>query len=163
MKLGAKFADSVPYGKPEPKASQGISAAKLLAPIALTLALSSCAPLFEPAYGTSISYASSCHGYICRYDSLMRTTRQVREGDTVESIRVWSSVSYQGWIISGIGEDGIELKPAESSGERVFIPYGYSHSVESNQPYPYYFGSSLVFEKGQSPGTAVMTIVERPY
>ena len=124
-------------------------AAKALAPVALAFALStSCAPLFEPAYGTSISYATSCHGYICRYDSLMRTTRPVREGDTVESIRAWSSVSYQGWIISGIGEDGVELKPSESSGERVFVPYGYTHSVESNQPYPYYFGSSLVFEKG---------------
>jgi hypothetical protein len=139
------------------------NAARKLAPLVLAGALSSCLPLFEPAYGTSISYATSCHGYICRYDSLMRTARPVREGDTVESIRAWSSVSYQGWIISGIGEDGVELRPAAKSGESVFIPYGYTHSVESNEPYPYYFGSSLVFEKGSVPGTAVMTIVERPY
>jgi len=140
------------------------SAAKALVPVALAFALSaSCAPLFEPAYGTSISYATECAGYMCRQAALLRTTRPVREGDTVEGGRVWSSVSYRGWLISRIGADGVELAPSEGSAERVFFPYGSSESVESRSPNPYNFESSLVFEKGMAPGTAIMTIVEKPY
>ncbi|MFH0884666.1 MAG: hypothetical protein V1861_03070 [Candidatus Micrarchaeota archaeon] len=138
-------------------------AAKKLASLVLAGTLSSCLPLFEPAYGTSIQYATDCYGYICRQAALIRTTRPVHEGDTVEGGRVWSSVSYRGWIISRIGDDGVELIPSESSAERVLIPYGGQESVESRSPNPYNFESSLVFEKGLSPGTAIMTIVEKPY
>lgn len=119
-------------------------------------------PFFEPAYGTGVSYGTSCNGYICNSGALIRTTRQVREGDTVEGGRIWSSVSYRGWIISRIGADGVELAPSESSSERVFIPYGSTDYVESRAPNPYNFESSLAFERGTVPGTAVMTILEKP-
>ncbi len=135
----------------------------LSAAILLAGALSSCAPLFEPAYGTSVSYATDCYGYICNSAALIRTVRRVQEGDTVEGGRIWSSVSYRGWVITHIGDGGVELRPTESSGESVFIPYGNQETVERESPHPYNFESSLTFERGFEPGTAIMTIVEKPY
>ena len=134
-----------------------------LAPLVLTSLLSSCAPLFEPAYGRSVSYAADCYGYICRSAALVRTVRAVKEGDIVEGGRIWPSVSYSGWIISRILPDGVELKPDERSAERVFMPYGGQETVESRHPNPYNFESSLTFERSPAPGTALMTVLEKPY
>lgn len=138
------------------------SAAMKLAPLILAGALSSCLPFLEPANGTSVSYMTDCHGLICNQAALLRTTRRVQEGDTIEGARVWSSVMYRGWVITGIGSEGVELRPVPSSSESVIIPFGRQETVGQTAPYPENFESSLSFERGIAPGTAVMTIVERP-
>ncbi|HSB46416.1 MAG TPA: hypothetical protein VLD37_00255 [Candidatus Bilamarchaeum sp.] len=93
---------------------------------------------------------------------MLRTVRPVREGDFVEGVKFGSSVPYLGWSITRITPEGVELKPSETSDERVLVPYNRQESVESRPGSGYYyFGSSLLFERGASPGTAVMTILER--
>lgn len=138
------------------------AAARKLAPLVLAGALSSCLPFLEPANGTSVSYMTDCHGFICNQAALLRTTKRVSEGDTIEGARVWSSVMYRGWVITRIGSEGVELRPVPNSSESVVIPYGRQESVGQTSPYPENFESSLSFERGFVPGTAIMTIVEKP-
>ncbi len=132
------------------------------AAFAAVACLASCAPLFEPAYGTGISYARQCSGFICNDAALMRTVREVREGDIVQGGRLYPTVSYAGWTITAITGSGVELRPSPESSERVFLGYGEQDAVERPSPAPYNFESSLVFERGRAPGTAVMTILEKP-
>ncbi len=123
-------------------------------------ALSSCAPLFEPAHGTSSSCAWRCGTHNFRSDSLLRTAREVRQGEQVESAHTWSDVPYRGWTVSRIDNDGVELRSPGGTDNRTFLPYGYSNTLQSRGIDPY-FETTLVFEKGSAPGTAVMAIVER--
>ena len=141
--------------------SNGRAPAAIAAAFALSCALPSCGPLFEPAYGTSVSYATDCSGSICSSAALMRTVRRVQEGDIVDPGTVRSNAPYLGWVISRIGESGVVLRPSPDSEENVFIPYRAQDSTESRGGGPYYFASSLSFEKGALPGTAVMTVVEQ--
>jgi hypothetical protein len=121
----------------------------------------SCAPLFDRPYGTSVHYARECGPVLCHSAAMLRTVREVQEGDLIEGARLWSSVAYRGWIISRIGADGVELRPSENSLESVHVPYNDQVSVENLSPVRYNFESSLLFEEGPRPGTAVMTVLEK--
>jgi hypothetical protein len=133
---------------------------KHLSPLILSGALISCAPLFERPYGTTVHYAAECGQIYCYSAAMLRTVRQVHEGDFIEGAKFGSSAPYLGWTISRIMAEGVELKPSETSPERVIVPYNQQVSVESRPGANYYFGSSLLFEEGPRPGTAVMTILE---
>jgi hypothetical protein len=137
-------------------------AARRFAPLLLAGTIS-CAPLFEPAYGTTVQRTYECGQAFCYQARTLRTVREVREGDFVEGATPWSNVSYRGWVISRIGPGGVELKPSGASPEKVVMPYGRQESIQTDMPRPNErFMGSLVFERGDNPGTAVMTIIESP-
>ncbi|MCI0565526.1 MAG: hypothetical protein MN733_44245 [Nitrososphaera sp.] len=118
-------------------------------------------PLAEKPYGTTVHQAYECGQFYCNSAAMVETVKEVREGSFIRGGRFLTSVAYHGWRISRIGNDGVEIKPSVTSPERIFIPYNEQVTSEYRSPARYNFESSLLFERGDNPGTAVMTILER--
>jgi hypothetical protein len=118
-------------------------------------------PLAEKPYGTTVHYATECGQFYCNSAAMIETVKEVREGSFIRGGRFLTSVAYNGWMISRVGNDGVEIKPSVTSAERVLIPYNEQITAEYRSPARYNFESSLLFEEGPAPGTAVMTILER--
>lgn len=133
---------------------------------ALSAALLSAAPGCFQHYGPGYEESGYLRSGLCApfcYRSDYSTHRKVvREGDLVEGALPGSSAPYAGWTITRIMAGGVELAPRPDSWERVVIPYGRQESIQSpvQRPNETFLGS-LLFERGDAPGTAVMSVIER--
>lgn len=134
-----------------------LKAAALTAVLASSGCFAGYGPLNESGYMRSRVCAPFC--YSAGYST---HTKEVREGDLVEGALPGSSAPYAGWTIMKIMAGGVELAPRPDSWERVVIPYDRQESIQTDVPRPNEtFMGSLVFEKGDSPGTAIMHVIER--
>jgi hypothetical protein len=118
-------------------------------------------PLAEKPYGTTVHRAYECGTFYCNSAAMVEKVKEVHEGSIIHGGGFMTSVAYHGWRISRIGAEGVEIKPSVTSEERVLLPYNEQISVELRSPGRYNFESSLLFERGDSPGTAIMTILEK--
>lgn len=118
-------------------------------------------PLAERPYGTSVDQAYECGQFYCRSAAMVRKVKVVYPGSLVHGGGFMTSVAYHGWVVSEVRPDGVELRPSRDSPESVLIPYNEQVTVELRSQPRYNFESSLLFERGPEPGTAVMTVLEK--